>query len=254
MGTEQKYSSFLMILMYHRAFHGKYGNSIELLDKHFAYINQNYKTIYPGEALKSFKLNLCLTFDDATFDFYHCIYPLLKKYQLKALVGVPTGFIQDRSKMNSDERLHLLKSFSFRENPSADAFCSWEELNEMVRSGFIQLASHSHTHRNFLSLDNDAIDEECLKSQGLLQTKAKTLPNTLIYPYGGYNQDLNQIVKKYYPYPMRIGSGLNFSWNQTTFCRVSADRMKTHKTPFILKNLCFYLLKSLSRHLFFFQK
>ena len=55
-----------------------------MLDAHFAHISRQYRNVLPGEKLSVGALDVCLSFDDAYFDFYAIVFPLLKKHGLSA--------------------------------------------------------------------------------------------------------------------------------------------------------------------------
>src|SRR4051794_36147214 len=65
------------------------------------------RTLLPGEPLISFKHNFSLTFDDASFHFYHTLFPLLKKYKLRVLLALPTNYILEKSNLSPEERLSV---------------------------------------------------------------------------------------------------------------------------------------------------
>lgn len=92
----------------------------ERIQKHFSCFSQ-YGSLFPGEPLNQ-KVNICITFDDATRDFYDVVFPLLNTYRLKALLAVPVAFV------------------------GSEGYCSWKELGEMSKSGLVKIASHSMSH------------------------------------------------------------------------------------------------------------
>ena len=100
----------LIAPLYHKIGRGKYANSLETLEQHFAYIAAHFPSVLPGEDLPK-GTTVCLTFDDAFFDFYHLIFPLLQKYSLKALLAVPTAYIPEIADLTSQERLEKVATF-----------------------------------------------------------------------------------------------------------------------------------------------
>ena len=60
----------LISLMYHHINGKEFSNDLEVFEKHLEYLTKNYMIVTPDDELKLDK-NLCLTFDDAYFDFYH---------------------------------------------------------------------------------------------------------------------------------------------------------------------------------------
>ncbi|MCK4935117.1 MAG: polysaccharide deacetylase family protein [Simkaniaceae bacterium] len=209
----------LLTLLYHRA------KSPKSLKQQLIYIKEHYPIALPGDALIKRKIQICLTFDDAYFDFFHVIYPMLLELSIKAVLAVPTAFIMDHTNESPNTRLKEAQSFRFTEPQKSSAFCTWEELQIMQNSGQILMASHSHQHFD-MRLERIDPDFEALKSKQLLETKLGCAINTFVYPYGYFNKSIQKILIKHYPYIMRIGNALNFSWKNPTY-RISADHIQS---------------------------
>ena len=244
----------MLAFLYHRAGAGKYANSPEMMERHFAWIAKRYRTVWPGEALSPFRLDVCLTFDDATYDFYHYVFPLLKRYHLKALLAVPVYFIQESSDLSPTVRLSVpysaaMKGDTFR---TSVPFCTWAEIKEMVQSQHVQIASHSYYHLDMLSSGLD-LDLEIEGSKRALEEKLQTPVRTFVYPLGKFDRRLHRMVKRHYEFAMRIGTAWNTSWqNQTGIVyRIISDNLQTPDQHFCwqrkISYFWFYLLNSLRR-------
>ena len=138
-----------------------------------------------------------LTFDDAYYSFYEFAMPVLKMYGYPCLLAVVTGWV---------------------DNPPAEAkntpLMNWEQLREVVQSGLVELASHTHElHRTVLynPQGNDCwaavsriydplarayetedayrarIYEDFRASAAALQKNCGVSPRALVWPYGQYN-------------------------------------------------------------------
>ena len=227
----------LLGLLYHNVGNGKYANSLSFFESHFKWIADHYITKLPGEKVSS-KLEVCLTFDDAFFDFYYFIFPLLKKYKLKALLSVPTAFIPKTTQLSPQNRLDKIFTLSERSRRLASpAFCTWEELKELQDSSIIEIASHSVNHLPLTSSKVDPI-YELQKSKDTLESKLKGKIQTFVYPYGKLSPQVHKYAKNYYPYLMRIGNAINYSWTNCNrlFYRVNGDQLPHKKTPFLIRN------------------
>ncbi|MEI8301096.1 MAG: polysaccharide deacetylase family protein, partial [Chlamydiota bacterium] len=213
----------LIILLYHRAFTSRYGNCPEILRKHFQYLKSHHPITLPLDPLVSNKINICISFDDATFDFYHIVYPLLKEYDLKALLAVPASYIAKNHLSTTEERLASIIEFSSKTAPPSLGFCSFKELKEMVDSSHVCIASHGMTHT---SLCQEGVDLkfELNKSKETLENALQVPVDTFVFPYGKYNQQVLSEVKKIYKTAIRIGNGLNFSWKDPLLLRINADQ------------------------------
>lgn len=223
----------LIAPLYHKIGSGKYTNSLETLEKHFAYITAHFPTVHPGEKLPK-GISVCLTFDDAFFDFYHLIFPLLQKYSLKALLAVPTAYIPETTDLIPQDRLERIDSFPDKASPIlSPAFCTWRELQILARSHLIQIASHSLHHRPLTSKYVD-IENELLLSKKLLEEKLSIPISSFVYPFGLFSQRTQTLAKKHYKYIFRIGNAQNISWKNTNqlLYRINADELASPRFPF----------------------
>lgn len=223
----------LLALLYHKIGKGKYSNSLETLEAHFAHIAAHYPTVLPGEPLPK-GLSLCLTFDDAFFDFYHLIFPLLEKYQLKGLLAVPTAYILEHTSLSAEKRLEKVASFPDKAPPiPSPAFCTWEELKTLSNSPLIQIASHSLHHYPLTSKHVDP-EHELLASKILLEEKLSTPITSFVYPFGIWDRKVHTHAKKYYSHIFRIGNAYNLSWKNTNHLlyRVNGDALSSPEFPF----------------------
>ncbi|PCI93648.1 hypothetical protein COB11_04995 [Candidatus Aerophobetes bacterium] len=214
----------LITLLYHRAFECPYGNTLDSLEKHFIYLKKHANIVLPFEELKKHALNVCISFDDATFDFYEYVYPLLKKHQIKALLSVPTGFISASETITPETRISELKRFP-NNSTNASCYCSFSEIAEMSTSGFVDIASHGVDHVNLTSKGID-LEKEIRNSKETLESALNKKIECFVYPYGRFNKQIHEIVKKYYKLGMRIGNGVNFSWDSSLHFRINADGIK----------------------------
>ncbi|MCP5491904.1 MAG: polysaccharide deacetylase family protein [Chlamydiales bacterium] len=213
----------IAVLLYHHALSDRYGNKPEMLEEHFRYIAKNYQTVHPGE-LSENALSVCLTFDDAYYDFYAYAFPLLQKYGLKSVLAVPTALIEDTTNLSPKERLEK------------KSHCTWEEIDEMVTSPLLQLASHSHTHTNLKN--GSDLHQEIVFSKERLESHAPV--NTFVFPYGSFSPEALELANKHYKFVMRIGTAFNHSWDQRLLYRVPCDRLAKPSQPFQLLNRLLY--------------
>ena len=214
----------ILTLVYHHVHDPKNGLHVATFAKHLDHLIARYPIVIPGDPCQKTKLNLCLSFDDAFFDFYYFVFPLLKKHNIKAVLAVPTAFIEEDTTLNPEERLNvsgydgLHQGKSFSHNP----FCTWREIKEMVSSGHVVVATHSHNHKDCTKPDLD-LDNEIAWSKHLIQQNIGTLPETFVYPYGHINRNVNVLLKKHFRYVMRVGHAINLNWDGTLY-RVDAQK------------------------------
>lgn len=232
----------LLVLMYHRARAERHGNSPELLDAHFSHIAHRCRNVLPGEELSRSNLNVCLTFDDAYFDFYALVFPLLKKHNLRALLAVPPFFMAEHTTAQPSARLSVDSNEAFADPPRG-GFCTWTELEEMTQSGHVVVAAHGYAHR---CLDRDAnLAVEIDSPQAILSERLGAAVDSFVFPFGRYSRKALGHAKRRYRHVFRIGGALNRSWDAPVLYRVEADQMKNPCGVFSRKRLLQYRLRYL---------
>ena len=244
----------MLAFLYHRVGDGKYANSPAAMEKHLSWIADRFRVVVPGDPLNRLSLDVCLTFDDATYDFYHYLFPLLKRLKLRALLSVPTHFIQHGTTLEPAERLAIPYSMAMKEDIHRThcPFCTWPELREMAQSGYVEIASHSIHHQNLLLPGLD-LDQEIRGSKEILEQELGVPIRTFVYPLGKFNRPIHEQVKKHYEFAMRIGTAWNSSWQNMSgiIYRVISDNMISHDQPFRcskkISYLWFYLLNTIRR-------
>jgi len=236
----------LVSLMYHHINGKEFSNDLEVFEKHLEYLIKYYKIVTPDDKLQSGK-NLCLTFDDAYFDFYHFVFPLLKKYNIKAILAVPVGLIEDECSASIKQRLSLshYEIYEDKNYIHFGSFCSWRELREMSSSGLVKMASHSYKHKD-LSLDEVDLHQEIIKSKEILEDKLNIKVDSFVLPFGRYNYDSLKLLKENYKYIFKVGQGINKNFDGVNglIYRIDADNKKDIKTLFTAKNMVIYHIKS----------
>ncbi len=164
----------LFILYYHRIlpFEG-YDISIAEFEWQLKYLKQRFnivglETISDTLSGKTPKENsVAITFDDGYFDNYVYAYPILKKYNTKAVIFISTSKIKHGPKRktlidywNGEATLNSLKKPKEEETAlydslkgNTDEFLLWEEIKEMTNSGIFEIGSHGHTHTKIFVSD-----------------------------------------------------------------------------------------------------
>lgn len=155
-----------------------------------------------------------ITFDDGYRSFYEKVYPLLKSNGYPAVLAVVTSWMEtpDDGKVLYGSKLR----------PRAD-FISWKQAKEMVQSGLVEIASHSHDlhrgqmanpqgnllpaavsrqydpkTRSYESNDTYAqrIDRDLKRSHDLIAQRTGQRPRTMVWPYGVYNAVTQEAASK----------------------------------------------------------
>ncbi|MCW8896106.1 polysaccharide deacetylase family protein [Sulfurimonas sp.] len=231
----------LISTMYHNINSDKYSNKLSIFKEHLLYIKNNFNVVFPEDTLKG--KDICLTFDDGFYNFYEYVFPLLKELNLKAILAVPTKFILDDTNIQKKDRLAIMHDDTYSHIDQAP-FCTFKELKEMSESGHVKIASHSHSHTNLSTCDN--LKYELQKSKQILEEKLSIKCDSLIFPYGKYDETVLTMAKKEYKYLFRIGNGINknFDGINGIIYRINADNLKNEKSIFSYTNMLKYRIKS----------
>jgi peptidoglycan/xylan/chitin deacetylase (PgdA/CDA1 family) len=113
-----------------------------------------------------------LTFDDGYEDFYLNVFPLLKKYQVKATVFIIYNAINKNGYLNDDQ------------------------IKEMIASGLVEIGSHTLDHLYLAKIPRDKMVIEVNNSKLELERKFGIIINSFAYPYGSFDHDVMEQVKK----------------------------------------------------------
>lgn len=199
----------LAVLMYHslrkeKSAQNDYVIDPSYLESDLKYLKENgYETITVNDLIEHFENGkalpekpVMLTFDDGYYNNYTYAYPLLKKYNAKAVIS-PIGITIDEYQKSKDK------------NP-AYAQLDWDDIREMYQSGLIEFQNHTynlHTTdkgRQGAAQKRGESDEayKQLLSEDLKQFnerfKAEVgyLPSTVTFPFGAKNDLSIEIVKE----------------------------------------------------------
>lgn len=148
---------------------------------------------------------ILLTFDDGYLSMYTRVFPLLKLFNYPAVIGLVGEWLSE----TKDGNVFYGDRWISREH-----FVTWPQVREMVASGLVEVASHSHSlHKGVRSnpqgsLPSSAItrvytpeakhyetDDEYLtrlrtdlaKNSALIAQETGKKPRAMIWPYGAYN-------------------------------------------------------------------
>jgi len=198
----------LPIIIYHNITTNKqqlneYAITPEQLENDLKYIKEkDYTTITMTQlinhCLKGDKLPkkpIIICFDDGFESMYTYAFPLLKQYNMCAVVSVVGAYVDHFTKL--------------QDNTVEGSYMTWNEIEELGRYKNIEIQNHSY---NMHSQTGDRIGtrkkcgesveqyhislkEDAGKMQELLFAKTGFKPNTFVYPFG-YNSGISKKVLK----------------------------------------------------------
>lgn len=197
------------IIMYHSVLNnknksGKFVITPNDFEEDLKFIKQNgYVPVLMSDVINYVKKGsslpekpIILTFDDGYYNNYLYVYPLLKKYNAKAVISI-VGMYTD--------------SYSQNEDKSAEyAHLNWDTVNEMMDSGLVEFQNHSYNlhsmnkgrngskkknsesqndYEKILSYDLTLLQTEFLEHTGYT-------PTVYTYPFGAVSKASFDIIKK----------------------------------------------------------
>ncbi|MEA1979869.1 MAG: polysaccharide deacetylase family protein [candidate division Zixibacteria bacterium] len=114
---------------------------------------------------------LIISFDDGYAHLKDALIPLIKKYNIKPIIFIPTAFI---GKNNSWDYSYIFQN---------DPHLSVSEIRELSGLG-VTFGSHGHSHNDLTCMEKSKIKEELKKSKTILEDITGEEVNTISYPFG----------------------------------------------------------------------
>lgn len=115
---------------------------------------------------------IILTFDDGYRDFYTSVFPVLKKYHLKATSFVITGFVGE------------------------PAYMTWDMIKEIDRSGLVEVGAHTVTHLDLSALSDAEATSQIVNCKAALEQHLGHPVDDFAYPSGKYTSATLEILQK----------------------------------------------------------
>lgn len=188
----------------------------EIFDKQMEYlVSRGYNTLTLQDFFSGLSGTLpskpiVLTFDDGYEDFYTYAYPVLKKYNIRATVFLPTGLVG---------------------NPG---YLNWGQIDEMKASSLVTFANHTWSHKSLLGIPEDAVRREIATAKAQLEEHGLGPVEFFAYPYGSENQTVEKILKE-------LGIKGAFTtlpgWQQCTGLPYQFRRNRVGSAPLLLYGL-----------------
>lgn len=197
----------LPIIMYHSVLNsedkaGAYVVTAKQLERDLAYIQAlGYTTVvvqdlldyvYGGVPLPD--KPVMLTFDDGYYNNYTYLYPLLEQYDMKAVLSIIA--------------VHTEQYTQSGERNNNYTHITWPQLREVAAAGRIEIQNHTYdmhserTRRGAVSVQGEsfshykeAITEDILQAQKMIQANTGWTCTAFTYPFGFYTNQSEAIVR-----------------------------------------------------------
>lgn len=198
----------LPVVMYHGLLkdyrsHNKFYISPKQFEKDLKYLKENNYTAvlvkdliaYVDDGVPLPEKPVLITFDDGFYNNYVYAYPLLRQYDMKAVISI-IGELTDKATLIRDE------------NPNY-SYLTWDKVKELSASGFFEIQNHSYDlhgnsngRRGSMQKAGESLDqyraalEEDLGAlqERIYQTTGK-MPTAFTYPLGAISQSSRDILE-----------------------------------------------------------
>jgi len=206
-----KTTSTLRVLMYHKVSADGYNDYLTVpaaaLEAQFKYLlQQGYSPVSFSDLVKHMRGGktlppkpVLITFDDGYRDNYTVMYPLLKKYGIKANIFLVPSFLEQQgSAANGEEYLRL------------------HDIQAMDRQ-LVEYGLHSFDHKSYKMLSAAEADRDIVKTKARLITLGIPFQPCLAFPYGAFpkrnpvklKELYNVLTENKIALAFRIGNRLN---------------------------------------------
>lgn len=177
---------------------------------HFIGVDDILKYRKEGKALPD--KAVLMTFDDGYQSVYTHAFPIIKKYKIPVVIALVGSWLQAKDKV--DFSGHII---------AREKFLSQKEIKEMVGSGLVEIASHTHSlHKGIQGnpqgnlepavrtrqwlCDKKTYEDEksyekrirkdLLENNTFLERYTGQKPRVIVWPYGHYNVEVRKIAQR----------------------------------------------------------
>jgi peptidoglycan/xylan/chitin deacetylase (PgdA/CDA1 family) len=134
--------------------------------------------------IKNYEKPFIITFDDGYEDNFYNVYPILQKYDFKAVVYMVTDYIDKGSFLKTSQIKAMTDRISFE--------------------------SHTVSHELLSTLPADQIEYQLKNSKDILEKLTGQKVDSIAYPFGDYNDTVLELAAKYYRYGVLMGGGMYY--------------------------------------------
>jgi peptidoglycan/xylan/chitin deacetylase (PgdA/CDA1 family) len=199
------------------------------LEKQFLFLRERgFESIVFNDLLTKRipKKPIILTFDDGYENNYRFLFPLLRKFRMKAVIYI----LGDRKPKTN-----------YWDKPLAEAAHSLlkpTQILEMQKSGLVEFGSHSLSHARLTTLKKPEIEKEIAGSKRILGAFLKKPVLSFAYPYGLFNEEIKKITQAAgYTFGLTVQHGPS---------RVKDDLMEIKRVHMFPKTSMFQFFKKTS--------
>ncbi|MBP1761676.1 MAG: polysaccharide deacetylase [Firmicutes bacterium] len=153
--------------------------------------NNGYHSVSPGNVVDHFQTGsklpdkpFVITFDDGYQDNYRYAWPILKKYNYTATVFIVPHIVGG------------INAYDYYANLQPEnKMLTWQEIKEMNDAG-ITIGAHALDHASLTKVSPAEAQRQILESKKILEQKLGKEVRYFCYPYGDFNRNIAEMVKK----------------------------------------------------------
>ena len=221
--SEKKEAIKLPIIMYHsilkdKSKSGEFTVTPTTLENDLKYIKEKgYNTITMEDLIEYVYDNeeipenpIVITFDDGYYNNYGYVLPLLKKYDMKAVISI-VGEYTDKFSETGESNLNY-------------SYMRWEDIEEAMEEEIIEFQNHSYSfhsetkgRKGSMKKKGESLEQyrkiftqDLSKLQEEFKEHTDYEPTTYTYPFGAVSKESLQIVKDMgFKASLSCSSGIN---------------------------------------------
>lgn len=139
---------------------------------------------------------IVLTFDDGHYNNYGYLFPLLEKYDMKAVISI-VGSYTDKFTETDEANLNY-------------SYLRWKDIKELMDTGRIEFQNHTYSLHSNTGKRNgtkkikgetdehykNVLEEDILKLQQEFKENTNYIPQCFTYPFGGISNASLDIIKE----------------------------------------------------------
>ena len=139
-------------------------------------LEDGYAFVFEDSFFQCPHQSVILSFDDGFANNYYEVFPLLKRYRVKASINLIANRISD----------------------SKGIYLNEDQIQEMEQSGLVQFQSHTCSHRPLNQLNLEESTFEIVESKKKLEALVRGPVNVLAYPREKCTQEIAEIASAHY--------------------------------------------------------
>ena len=187
--------------------------SKKIFIKQLQYLKQHYNIVslsQDGEwhGLSDKKVNILLTFDDGFINNYDIVLPILLEFKISAYFFIISDYVE-----TGYIPLFMQKRYLDSEKLSEFKTINSNQMTEMLKKG-MNIGSHSLFHNDFSKISVSDAVQNAEQSKQDLQEMLNTSVECFAFPWGFYQEQQIEPIKKIYRRIFTVKHGFNLKQDQ----------------------------------------